>query len=167
MGRMRVNFSEIEGGFAPVDEGDHEAIIETCQVRESNSSEHNYLNFEFTLTDDPFEGRKAWLIRSLSDRAMGFLKDLLVDLEVIAEDDEIDLEWDDNVDITPKEGPELLFPEVAGIPVVITIKHTMYEGRVQGKVVNVALSGGSSSGTQTRAKASTSSARSGRARRLR
>ena len=137
MGGMRINFAEVENSFSPVPEGRYEAIIEFAEVRESKSSDNDYLNFEFKMMDDEHEGRKQWLIRSLSSKALPMLKDMLVELGLIDPDDEIDLEWEDDVDITPQEGPRLTNPQVEGIACIITIKNEVYDGRERNKVVAI------------------------------
>ncbi len=134
MGSMKIDFSEVEGGFEPLPEGEYEAIIERIEVRESKSSDNDYLNWEFKITDDEYEDRRMWGIRSLSPKALGFLKDWLVSLEVIEEDDELDLEWGDDVDITPTEGPLLTNPELHGMACTIVVTNEVYEGRERNRV---------------------------------
>lgn len=165
MGKMRVNFAEIESGFEPLPETTLEAIIETVQVRDSKSSDNDYLSWEFRIVEDDYEDRRCWDNTSLSERSLGFLKERLVELGAIDPDDEIDLEWDDSVDIQQREGPELTFPEVIGLPCRVTIKHETYNNRIQNRVVSVEGSGGEVARPASRS-SSRASAR-GRARRLR
>lgn len=134
MGKMTIDFSEVESGFEPLPEGEYEAIIEKVEVRESKSSEHDYLNFEFKVTEDEYEDRRVWGLRSLSPKALGFLKDWLVDLNVIEEDDEIELDWGDDVDVTPQEGPLLTEPELHGMACTIVVTNEVYEGRERNRV---------------------------------
>jgi hypothetical protein len=52
-----------------------------------------------------------------------------VALGAIEEDDAIDLEWDEEVDITPKEGPQVISPEVIGQPCRIATVNSVWENR--------------------------------------
>lgn len=132
---MKVNFAEVEGGgFAPLPEGRYECVIERVEVRESQSSDNDYLNIELKVTDEEHEGRRLWFIRSFSDKAMPMMKDTLLALDVIEEDDELEFEWDDEVDITPKEGPVLTHPDLEGIACVAVVYSDIYEGRESSKV---------------------------------
>jgi hypothetical protein len=140
MGGLKVNFAEIEGSFDPLPEGRYDVEVERIEVRESKSSEHDYFNWEFNVLHEDHEGRKLWMITSLSPKAMFRLKDTLVALEVIDEDDELDFEWEDDVDITPGEGPLLTNPdlqEMTGIVAVVT--NEVYEGKERNRVSDVYL----------------------------
>lgn len=131
---MKIDFSDVQSGFEPLPEGEYEAIINRVEVRESKSSDNDYLNFEFKITEDEYEERLLWGIRSLSPKALGFLKDWLVALDVIDEDDEIDIEWADDVDITPQEGPLLTSPELQGMACIVTVTNEVYEGRERNRI---------------------------------
>lgn len=136
MAGMKVNFAEIEGGsFEPVPEGRYEVIIERVEVRESKSSDHDYLNWEMKITDEDYEDQRLWMITSLSPKAMFRLKDTLVAIGAIDGDEEdFELEWDEDVDITPKEGPVLTNPDVEGMAAVAVVFNEMYEGKEQNRV---------------------------------
>lgn len=169
---MKIDFSEVQSGFEPLPEGDYEAIIERIEVRESKSSDNDYLNFEFRVTDDEYEDRRVWGLRSLSPKALGFLKDWLVALDVIDPDDEIELDWADDVDVTPQEGPLLTEPELHDMACVITVTNEVYEGRERNRVNDIRAAEGAakpakktvakSNGSDTKAKSS--SARGSRAK---
>lgn len=137
---MKIDFSEVESGFEPLPEGEYEAVIERIEVRESKSSDNDYLNWEFRVTEDDYEDRRVWGLRSLSPKALGFLKDWLVDLGVIEEDDEVELEWADDVDITPTEGPLLTSPELHGMACTIVVTNEVYEGRERNRVNTIRAS---------------------------
>ena len=49
MSGMKIDFSEVESSFEPLEEGHYECLINRIEVRESKSSEHNYLNWEFDV----------------------------------------------------------------------------------------------------------------------
>jgi len=131
---MRINFSEVEGSFKPLPAGPYNVTVEKVEVRESKSSEHNYLNWELVVNDGEFEDRRLWMITSLSPRALFRLKDVFVSLGVIEEDDEIDIEWDDDVEVTPSAGPLVTTPELSGLPAIAIVKSEVYEGKERNRV---------------------------------
>lgn len=131
---IKVNFAEVESSFEPLPEGRYECIVETVEVRESKSSDNDYLNWELKVTDGEFEDRRLWMITSLSERALFRLKDTFLALGVIEEDDEIDIEWEDDVDITPQEGPVLTNPEVIGLACIAVVTNEVYEGKERNRV---------------------------------
>lgn len=159
MGGMKINFAEVEGSFDPLPEGQYECIIERVEVRESKSSDNDYLNWELNVQDEDHEGRKLWMITSLSERALFRLKDVLVELGVIEEDDELDFQWEDDVDITPTEGPLLTNPELDGLACVAVVTNEVYEGRERNRV-NELLGSGAGSGGSSKKKSSSSSKKS-------
>jgi hypothetical protein len=161
MGGLSINFADVEGGFAPIPEGKYDAIIERVEVRESNSSDNDYLNFEFKLTDDEFEDRRVWTIRSFSEKALPMMKDMFVELGVMEEDDELEFEWDDDVDITPKEGPQLTSPDFDGMACVVTVKNDVYEGKERSKVTWVEAPNGGSAASSSSSRPSKSRSKSG------
>lgn len=143
MGELRVNFAEVESlNFEPVPEGKYNVVVETVEVRESKSSDHPYLNWELRIVDEDYEDQRLWMITSLSPKAMFRLKDQLLDLEVIdGEEDDFPIEWDDDVDVTPKEGPVLTNPDVIGMEGVALVKNEMYEGKERNRVEEILPAG--------------------------
>jgi len=109
---MNINFADVEGGFETIPEGPYPIVVEKAEVRESKSSDNNYLNWEMTITDGEYEGRKLWMITSFSPKALFRLKDVFEALDLL--EDEMDLEWDEDVEITQQSGPMLLDPDVNG-----------------------------------------------------
>jgi len=131
----KINFAEIEGGFEPVPEGRYPVIIERIEVRESKSSDNDYLNWEMKITDDEYEGQRLWMITSLSPRALFRLKDIFMSLGIIeGEEEDFALDWEDDVDITPKEGPLLTDPDLDGVAAIAVVENEMYEGKEQNRV---------------------------------
>jgi len=145
VGRTTINFAEVEGGFEAVPEGVYDVTIETVEVRDSKSSEHDYLNWEFKITgpDDEYEGQHLWMITSLSPRALFRLKDVFEALDVL--EDEMDLDWDDDVEVTPGAGPQLLEPDVIGMACSVRVHNELYEGKERNRVDEVLPEG---SGTE-------------------
>lgn len=163
MGSLRINFAEVEGSFSPLPENTwYPALVERVEVRESNSSDNDYLNWEFKISDGEYEGRRLWMISSFSEKALFRLKDTFVALALIDPDDEIDVKWEDGVDITSKEGPVLTNPEVDGLAVEIFVTNEVYEGKERNRVSDVRLPGGVQGGGNSRP-----AKQQGRSRRLR
>lgn len=160
MGGLRINFAEVESSFEPLPEGQYEVVIETVEVRESKSSDNDYLNWQFKVLDDEYEGRMLWMITSLSERALFRLKDVFLALGVIEEDEEIDIEWEEGVDITPQEGPRLINPEVEGLACIAVVTNEMYDGRERNRV-NELLESGAPAPTRKASSAKKSSSNGG------
>lgn len=132
---VKLNFAEIQGGFEPVPEGRYPVIIDRIEVRESKSSDYNYLNWEMTIQDDDHEGQKLWMITSLSPKALFRLKDIFVNLEIIeGEEEDFELDWEDDVDVTPSEGPVLTEPDLEGMAAVAIVHNELYEGKERNRV---------------------------------
>jgi hypothetical protein len=131
---IKINFAEVEGSFEPLPEGTYDCFVEVVEVRESQSSDNDYLNWELTVQDEEFKNRKLWMITSLGERALWKLKDTLLALGVIEEDDELEIDWEDDVDITPREGPRVLTPTVEGLACVAVVTNEVYEGRERNRV---------------------------------
>lgn len=132
MGRVSINFADVEGGFETLPEGLYPFVIEKVEVRESKSSEHNYLNWELKINDGEHDGQRLWMITSLSPRALFRLKDVFEALEVL--EDEMELDWDDDIEVTPTAGPMLLEPDVVGLEGVAVVKNETYEGKERNRV---------------------------------
>lgn len=129
MGGLRIDFSEVEDTFDVLPEGRYECVLEDCQVRESKSSDNNYLNFEFEVVDGEYEDRRIWIGKSFSPKALAQMEQTLVALGAIEEDEDVEFDWDDSVDVTPNEGPQLTNPEVIGLPASIVTVNSVHEGR--------------------------------------
>lgn len=141
MGGLSVNFADVEGGYEPLPEGEYDAIIEAVEVRDSKSSDHDYLNWEFKILDEEFEDRRVWGITSLSPKALFRLKDDFVALGIIEGDEELDIEWEDGVDITSQEGPSVIEPELVGLACVISIENEVYDGKERNRPTIVSGNG--------------------------
>jgi len=135
MTRVTINFAEVEGGFEPVPEGTYHCEIVVVECRESKSSENDYLNWEFKILDGDGEGQHLWMITSLSPRALFRLKDVFQALDVL--EDEMNLDFDDDVEITPTAGPRMLEPDVEGLECVVVVRNEMYENRERNRVEEV------------------------------
>lgn len=134
MGSMQINFAEVEGGFDAIPKGLYPVTIEKVEVRESKSSDNDYLNWEMVINEGDHEGRRLWQITSLSEKALFRLKDQFAELDVMPDDEMMDLEWDEDIEITPSSGPLLLNPDVSGLSAMAVVTIDMYEGKEVNRV---------------------------------
>jgi len=130
---FRVNFSDVES-FEPVPEGEYGVEIDKVEVRQNKAGDGLYLNWELTIIDGDYENRKLWLITSLKETALFRLKQVLEGLNVIDADEDVELEYDDDIEPSTKEGPRLLEPDLEGMEAVANVHNEMYEGREQNRV---------------------------------
>lgn len=152
---MTIDFSEVEDSFEALPEGLYECVVEDAQVRESKSSDNPYISFEMKILDEEFEDRRIWIGASLSPKALWGLKGVLVSLGAIDEDDAVDLEWDEEVDMTPKEGPQVTNPEVIGLPCAIQTTNSVYNNRERQDMWNSTVLPTGSEGVEAEAAAET------------
>lgn len=154
---INVDFSDVDS-FEPLPEGQYDVEIDKVEVRENKAGDGLYLNWELIVLDGEYENRRLWMITSLKPQALFRLKQVLEDLGVTDdEDEEVELEYDDDVDPTTQSGPRLLFPEVEGLEAVAVVKNEMYDGREKNRVNE--LHGATK---RANAKASSKSSSSGR-----
>lgn len=129
MSGMKVNFGEVEGSFEPLPEAEYESVIERVEVRQAEDKEYPYLNFECKALEDDYEDRRIWVAGSLSPGGLIFTKNKLIALGVIEEDDEIEFEWEDDVDPGPADGPTLTNPELEGMACTIRTSNEVRDGQ--------------------------------------
>ena len=132
MAYITVNFADVES-FEPLPEGEYGVEIDSVEVRENKNGDALYLNWTLVVVDGDFENRRLWMITSLKDTALFRLKSVFENLDVL-DDEEMEIEYDDDIDPSTKEGPRLLYPEVDGIEATAVVKNEMYEGREQNRV---------------------------------
>lgn len=134
MPTFTVNLSDVES-FEPMPEDEYAVEVEKVEVRENKAGDGLYLNWELVVIDGDYENRRLWYITSLKDAALFRLKQTFVGLGLIEDDDdELELEYDDDIDPTSQEGPVLLYPELEGLECVAVVKNEMYEGRERNRV---------------------------------
>ncbi|HEX4503378.1 MAG TPA: DUF669 domain-containing protein [Scandinavium sp.] len=132
-----VNFADVDS-FEPLPEGSYDIEVDKVEVRRNKADDGDYLNWELVVIDGEYENRRLWMITSLKPQALFRLKQVLLDLGIIDEDEEeMDLEWDDDVEPTTSGGPLLLYPELQGIEAVAQVKNEMYDGRERNRVENL------------------------------
>lgn len=133
---VNVNFSDVES-FEPVPEDEYPIEVDKVEVRANKAGDGLYLNWELIIIDGDYENRRLWMITSLKETALFRLKAILENLELLDEEDEIDLEYDDDVEPSTKGGPRLLEPDVEGLEAIAVVKNEMYDGREQNRVKDV------------------------------
>lgn len=124
MPKVQVDFSEVQD-FEPLEKGEYDAVIEKVTfVEPVEADKYPYLNVELTLTDPPSGGSsKAWIIWSLSPRALFRMKQDFENLGLPA--DEIEIDYDEDTMLVTE-------PELDGMPCIIVCdKPRTYEGRLQ------------------------------------
>ena len=69
-------FDEVTSGGDPLPAGVYLTKITAAEVKESKSSDSQMIAVTFTVQDGDFANRKLWRNFSLSEKALGFLKEL-------------------------------------------------------------------------------------------
>jgi hypothetical protein len=62
------------------------------------------------------------------------LKSIFEGLQIIDDEEDLELEYDDDIDPGTKEGPLLLDPNLEGMECVAIVQNEMYEGKEQNRV---------------------------------
>lgn len=169
MAGIKINFAEVEGSFEPLPEGSYEVIVERVEVRESRSSDYDYLNWELRVTEEgDFEDRRLWMITSFAPKALFRLKDTLVNIGAIEPDEELEFEWEEDIEPQYQEGPRLLFPEIEGMAAIAVVQNEIWEGRERNRVQDLLGAGEAPAHAKAaKGKRSSSGAKSGGRRKLR
>jgi len=124
MAKLTVDFSDAES-FDAVPAGEYPVVVIEVEVRESQRSEHPYLNWELEITEGEATGRKLWMMTSLSPKALWRLQQVFENLGL--PQDEVELEVDDDTGLVTE-------PELAGLPAVAPVTNEVYEGRERARV---------------------------------
>lgn len=78
MSPIRINMAEAQSNFEPIPNGVYNVAVTGCEIRTSQSSGNPYANWELTVLEGEFQGRKIWTITSFSPRALWRLQATLV-----------------------------------------------------------------------------------------
>jgi len=127
-----VNFQDVED-FDALPEGEYAVEIDKVEVRQNKAGDANYLNWEFVVLDGDYENRRLWLITSLKPTALFRLKSVLEQLDLL-EGEEMELEYDDDQEVTTSSGPRLIYPDVEGLEATVRVKNEIYDGKERSKV---------------------------------
>jgi Protein of unknown function (DUF669) len=98
---IRVNFTDTEKygksslGLDPLPTGKYRVAITDAELRDSQSSEWQYVNFEFTVQEGKYEGRRVWTNATLAPHALWTIKGLLEAVGYETTGGEFDIELDD------------------------------------------------------------------------
>lgn len=151
---INVNLADVDS-FEPLPEDEYDVEIDKVEVRMNKAGDGLYLNWELIVLDGDYENRRLWMITSLKETALFRLKQVMEDLDVIdSSDEELEIEYDDDVEPSTSGGPRLIYPEVEGIEAICRVKNEMYDGRERNRVENL------TSGKSRRKKTTRNSARS-------
>jgi hypothetical protein len=127
-----VNFGDVEE-FEPLPPGEYAVEVSKVEVRRNKADDADYLNWEFVVLDGDYENRRLWFITSLKPTALFRLKSVFEQLDVL-DGDEMELEYDDDQEVTQSSGPRLLYPDVEGMEATVKVKSDMYDGKERSKV---------------------------------
>ncbi len=122
--RVNVDFSEVEE-FEAMPKGNYDCVIEKVEVRDSNSSDYQYLNWELKVADGEFKDRRLWFITSFSPKALFRLKQTLENLGMYDED--LNFDFDD-------ESGAVLDPVLVGLPCTAAVSQRVYNETMQNQV---------------------------------
>lgn len=93
--KFKVNFSDVQD-FEPMPAGIYHVEVVDVKLKESQSSDYPYLNWEFVVLEEGYSNRKLWTITSLSPKAAFKMKEALIAFgeskEALTDDFELDPE---------------------------------------------------------------------------
>lgn len=124
MGSLTVSFADVPDR-SPLKPGKYEVVIQQVEVKQSESGEHPYLNWTLEVTEGEHEGRKLYMITSLSPKSLWNLQNVLQSFGL--EGDEVELEVDEDTNM-------LISPDLSGEVAIATVAAQMYQGRPSAKV---------------------------------
>jgi Protein of unknown function (DUF669) len=118
---IRVDFTDVKDNqFEPLPEGTYSAEVLEVEQKMGKSSNKPYLNWQFKIDGGEHDGRRAFYMTSLSEKALWKLKQVLKNLG---------LDVDGQLDLDPAD--------LVGLPCVIKIEHEEYEGEMRDRVTDV------------------------------
>ena len=124
MGSITVSFADVPDR-SPIKPGKYECVIQQVEVKQSEQGEHPYLNWTLEISEGEHEGRKLYMITSLSPKALWNLQNVLQSFGL--EGDEVELEIDEDTNM-------LISPDLTGESAVATVAAQMYQGKPSSKV---------------------------------
>lgn len=152
MPRITVDFSDVQD-FEVLPIGEYSAIIAKATLRQVGMEPEKfpYINVEMDIQEaldvkgdvGDVKGRKVWMIMSMSPKALGITKQYLENLEIYADDFNIDAEETDTGDLIVTD------PELVGLPVRVKLTQRDYEGKKQNQVDGIWALGNSGAGSAT------------------
>lgn len=126
MAKISVDFSDVKE-FEALPKGEYDCVIEEAKLVEpSEEGKYPYINLTLKVTEDgEYEGRKLWMIWSLSPNALFRMKGDLENLGLAVE--ELDVDYDEDSMVVTS-------PEVVGLPVTASVSTRTYQNRLQNQV---------------------------------
>lgn len=118
------NFSDIPDDT--IEPGNYMATVEHIELRTSDNSGLDYLNWEFNLTDAEHLGRKVWMILSLSPKALFRVKQTA---EVLGFEEVFAFSID--------EDNMVVEPDFNGMEVELLLENREYQGKVRTQVKEI------------------------------
>lgn len=85
-------FGDVSAGGEPLPAAVYPAKITSAELRQSKSSDSQMIAVEFTVSEGEFENRKLFRNFSLSEKALGFLKELCEKGNIEFSDEGLDTE---------------------------------------------------------------------------
>ncbi len=129
MPSINIDFSEVAGGFEALPPGEYAVVVDKVELRESQSSENPYFNWELTVTEDgEHKTRKLWFMTSFAPKALWRMKETFENLGIYQDTMNFNIDEETNA---------LLEPEVVGLPAVAVVVQEPYQGRTTNKVKNL------------------------------
>lgn len=93
MPQLKANFTDVET-FEAMPAGVYEVEVAEVEVRPSENSEYDYINWTLSVTEGDYINRKLWLVTSMSPKAAWKLKEALLAFGADESDLEGELEFD-------------------------------------------------------------------------
>lgn len=123
MTKLKINFAEKDNSKLP--DGTYEAIIDKAEIKNANDGNSQYINWQFSVTDEDFFNRKEFGMTSLKSTAGYFLRRTFETLGVTfekLEDGTYDVELDVEAGPTADAPARLVDPDFEGMKVTIEVK---------------------------------------------
>lgn len=124
MTRLTIDFSQVEA-YEPLAPGEYPVVIDSVEMRQSENSEHPYLNFTLKVTEGEFANRNLWFIGSLSPKALFRLQAVFASFGLNESTTEIEVDDASGV---------LLEPQLVGLPAIARVRNEMYQGQLRNRV---------------------------------
>lgn len=128
MPKIDINFSDTQ--FDLVEPGVYLATIDFVELRTSQKNGSQYFNWQFTLADEKYTGRKMWMITSLNENSQWVIAKTLKALGITTEGNEIALEVDDESNI-------LVNPMLNDMSCYLKVEYDTYNGQQRNRVTVV------------------------------
>lgn len=127
MAQVTIDFSDV-ADFQALPKGDYPVMVESVELRQSQTSDNPYLNFSLRVTEGEYSNRVLFMINSLSAKSLWRLKETLRALGF--EGDKVEITTDPDTNL-------VIEPELVGLAAIASVSQEPYEGRIQNRVQNL------------------------------